>query len=846
MTPKIRSRLRQFLAFAVAGFFPLMAWGQTLEVIAITGDAVPEGNGVFSGFSQPVLNDAGQTAFRANLTDTSGGMLDDQGIYRGEASAGTVTLIVREKGPGPNGSGITDFEVPAINASGQLAFRATFLASHNDGGAAVQHVYRGVGGSPLTSIAAQGDAAPDGNGTYLNFGPPMLNDFGQVAFWADLARTTGGPGNAQGIFRGEGGAITQIAREKPAELTESGLADVDSPALNNSGEVAFRATFLPPLISTGTPLFGLYRGSGGPLTNVAIQGGSMDQGTFTGFGYPAFNDAGQAAFRAVLDDAAHDGGIFLASGGGSIVPIAFNGDVAPNGDGVFATFLTTQLNAAGQVAFLADLANTGFVSGIFRGDGTGVTQIARLGEVAPDGNGTYSHFRTPLMNDAGQVAFYASLSDVGGGYAGEGIYLANGMDTIPVVQEGDLFADSVITALYFFGNGTYVNEEESRLNDSGQVAFLASLANGKHAIGRYSLLPEVHWTLPRDGPFYFPDTWTERVVPNSFYDTFIDPVVGVTVAGHSADVVVKSLTIGATESVAVLDLNYGGDFAALESIAIDSRGQINVGAGHALKGSQMTNRGALHVYQGGAVQVLGGNYVQDSLGTLEIEFGGPMAEAEYNPLQVGRSAVLDGTLELQPHGDYVEPADRGERDDFAILLASAIEGTFAEILIDGTLMAPTFQDGDSFRSYTGQNAEGTDGLFRYVTYFDDSVVISNYLALPGDANGDGAVNQRDFAIWQAYRFTTETDWSKADFNLDHVTDVSDFNIWNENRGRTNEGVVAEPSSVTFLVLCAGLVLMTGMRRPGTSLDRCSRWRRQRNVLCGWRQTLEVRRLRRLL
>ncbi len=59
--------------------------------------------------------------------------------------------------------------------------------------------------------------------------------------------------------------------------------------------------------------------------------------------------------------------------------------------------------------------------------------------------------------------------------------------------------------------------------------------------------------------------------------------------------------------------------------------------------------------------------------------------------------------------------------------------------------------------------------------------------LPGDANLDGIVDVSDFNIWNQNKFVSHdptspgTGWSTGDFNGDGVTDVADFNIWNNNK-----------------------------------------------------------------
>ena len=52
---------------------------------------------------------------------------------------------------------------------------------------------------------------------------------------------------------------------------------------------------------------------------------------------------------------------------------------------------------------------------------------------------------------------------------------------------------------------------------------------------------------------------------------------------------------------------------------------------------------------------------------------------------------------------------------------------------------------------------------------------------PGDANLDDVTDVRDFMIWNVHKFTSGTDWTTGDFNGDAVTDVRDFMIWNVHK-----------------------------------------------------------------
>jgi hypothetical protein len=68
----------------------------------------------------------------------------------------------------------------------------------------------------------------------------------------------------------------------------------------------------------------------------------------------------------------------------------------------------------------------------------------------------------------------------------------------------------------------------------------------------------------------------------------------------------------------------------------------------------------------------------------------------------------------------------------------------------------------------------------------------------GDANLNGSVNNADFAIWNANKFTLVLPGTKADFNFDGAVDGSDFGIWNANRSPVVEGSIPGiPDRVVF-------------------------------------------------
>ena len=78
----------------------------------------------------------------------------------------------------------------------------------------------------------------------------------------------------------------------------------------------------------------------------------------------------------------------------------------------------------------------------------------------------------------------------------------------------------------------------------------------------------------------------------------------------------------------------------------------------------------------------------------------------------------------------------------------------------------------------------------------------------GDANLDGSVDDVDFALWNANKFTFGTSWETGDFNGDGTTDVADFHLWNENRTVAVNAVPEPATTSRLMVLWSLLGLMT--------------------------------------
>ena len=314
----------------------------------------------------------------------------------------------------------------SLNNSGQVAFRAKKPST-------IEGIYRGSGGA-LTTIVEVGGT----NELALLAGYPAINDSGQVAFWAAT------PGLADFVInRSDGISTTQIV----SRVAQGFSSLNDGPDINSAGLVAFRA---------GSPS-GLYLGSGGPLIGLYTNGDSLVLDVASD---PSINDVGQAVF--VGRNATGVDGMYRGSGGAlsTIASTASGSSFSgfPGGVG--------SINSNGVVAFDAYLSAGGKGIFISTGIGTPVTLA--------DTSGPFDDFKgTPSISIYG-LAFTASL-DAGGTV---GIFTGSSPATNKVIQVGDPLFGSTVTFIRNLGRNA--------LNDSGEIAFVAGLANGDTVVARAS------------------------------------------------------------------------------------------------------------------------------------------------------------------------------------------------------------------------------------------------------------------------------------------------------------------------------------------------------------------------
>ncbi len=421
------------------------------------------------------------------------------------AAVGSTEIIAATGDPLPDGSGtFTRFENiwsypfvfyrgPTINDLGQAAFMAE--TDSPDGGGV--EVYRG-GNSSLTQITYPGLATPDGNGTFPDPASYMscnalINNQNQVLFSTALSDTANEPSDATGIYLSDGTEMIQIARAGQA-LPGGGTLDhtfvytASNAALNDAGQVAFYTHTIGESTNLTT---GLYLSDGSTITTIMEMGDTVPggNGTFMPFRpnfigpTPVMNNQGQFVFSTWLENTAggeaDDSGIFYWDGS-VLTEVVQEGDAAPDGNGLFGeiSIACAKINDTGSFAFNADLTGTiggeDYERAIFLSDGSNISTIVRDGDNTPDGNSVFAHIYLRDMSSTGQITFSARLADANGTEAiGDGIYRYDGGSITALVEPGDTLPGS---------STTFVNTGVVAANDQGQVLFSADLSDDDYGL----------------------------------------------------------------------------------------------------------------------------------------------------------------------------------------------------------------------------------------------------------------------------------------------------------------------------------------------------------------------------
>lgn len=639
--------------------------------LIMKGDSAPNGDGVFGFSGTPTLNEKGQVAFYSNLRNTLDGNASRNVVILADETE--IIEIARQGETLPDYDGDISFfsNTPDLNNTGQVAFRAFTTGSSQSG------IFRGDG-TNLTAIAKRGDPAPDNNGNLSFFYPPVISDSGHVAFQADLVNTTGGfLFDTTGIFRGNDIVLDQIARIGDTELPNVVLRFTRNPTVNSNGKVGFYGV---RRIAGRFSSPAAYRGDGDTLTMVAPVVSNIGTITVGPINIALINNKSDLAF--------------FGSSGGSFGLIRGSGDTFFRGiskdqeiRGRYVRQILSPSNfsdsgGAATVVVLSDTLGGAFSNSAIVSEGPDNFSVILLGgDDAPDGNGQFStkgyltaDYGVPFVNNNGQVAFRAKLVNTKlDSRDNEGIFIADSKEIQQVVRHGAPLFDSTVTNFSYVKKFDTNNDPRSRkgLNDYGQIAYSASLANGKNGIFLYT--PEVFWRNSDNGDWKLNDNWTVGIKPDVVHNVHINPETSLIVKGPEVSTEIRSLSINAKNNgLAKLELATG-ELIVSDNVTVGTDGVLG-GTGK-ITGS-LINNGLLEPGSTFGQILVSGDYTQESDATLNIEIGGYTPASEYDVLGISGNATISGKLDIG-FTDGFQPVS-GSR--FTLVNAAYISGEFTEII----------------------------------------------------------------------------------------------------------------------------------------------------------------------
>lgn len=493
-----------------------------IRTVARSGQAAPGTNQTFGTFisSPSSVNIHGDVAFRANFAHQG-----PEGIWveRGAQGLQPVALPGR---PAPGVSGKTfDYmgdSNPGTNAAvsslsfnnaGQIAFRATFTGGgyfNNDG------LWLAQPDGTLEFIARSGNPVAGSSKpvVQIQHRSISLNQYGDVSF---RGRYTTSFSNDAGLFSYFGPGTTSfvgqtfdpVPGESPRLFKEYAY---DGGLIDGAGRTIFKAS--PGTASggyTGDTGIYLFDGQLKKLVrdNDPVPATSGDV-FFDGI-YPfdlAINSQGEFAFASSLRGSAvttlNNLAVFRGTAEGTVEEVLREGTQAAGlADGVqFDSFYSPEINARGQLAFLASLRGPGISSlndeSVWVETPTGdFHMVAQEGSQAPeapadvyfgDPFNRFHPFRDLVINANGQVAFHSLLKGGGlgnttGNINEDGIWatdLSGDLRSIVIAgqpfltSEGDTRSHGLII---FAGNTGNDEGLASGFSDAGHVTFQGYFGN---------------------------------------------------------------------------------------------------------------------------------------------------------------------------------------------------------------------------------------------------------------------------------------------------------------------------------------------------------------------------------
>jgi hypothetical protein len=469
-----------------------------LTRIAVIGDPAPVTNGggvFFETFRQPMINNAGDVAFEATIDNPVGDLIYKNGIWATDGGVLAERVRAGQVAPGTASAMATfeSFNYSTFNDEGQIGFEGIHTGTSFRSGywinTPIANVPIAVSNTPVIGLDAEYGAI-----AYK----PALNNQGQMAI--NLAiQETASQSHRYGIFVIDATTVDAVALQgEPAPGTESNIGWIirTDPPVNESGETAFAIDLIDPNSSTTTSN-AIYAGNSESLRLVAQQGMSAAEtdanftSVFTSRAMP-INGNGDTVFSSFLQGGtsttANNEGLWRTRGD-ELELIVRKGDIAiPATDSTpmltFSALGKAQplIDDTGQVVFTAYLSGPGSSITLWSARDEELEMLLQPGMTAPGTNATFTSFSSYAVNRNGQLALRAFTGSTAGLWAQD---LAG--DLRLIARVGDMVEvapgeTQAITAIDGFTSSGGSDGRSRVINDSGEIVFSATLANGTKGI----------------------------------------------------------------------------------------------------------------------------------------------------------------------------------------------------------------------------------------------------------------------------------------------------------------------------------------------------------------------------
>lgn len=324
------------------------------STVARAGQLDPDGLVYGNVFRDEVaVNDAGDAVFVARAN----GARDKLYFY---PSAGAGQVVARADGPAPSGGAFRSqraFFSLSVNDADDVAFFAQLVSG--------QGVFVRDGGS-LETAAVRSQASPAG-GVFDSF--PFVGDIDAASRVPFVATVDGGAGGVF-VYDSTANAVASLVLDGAATLDGREVCSTQAVDLGVAGAAVLRATSKVSCANTAeSARNGLFGVSGLGIATLLLEGDASPIGGSTYaklLDTPRMNATGDVAFRATTIGTTRTDAVFLRDGGtGTVTLVDREGDAAPAVGGSFSANQSFRFSDSGNVLLNVKLRSTPAKFGVF-------------------------------------------------------------------------------------------------------------------------------------------------------------------------------------------------------------------------------------------------------------------------------------------------------------------------------------------------------------------------------------------------------------------------------------------------------------------------------------------------